>query len=814
MDTHSLLLQMYFHVRPINMEHDSHKVFRQSILKNIKAFEEIFINNKENLDERISIFVHYRREYVMKTLNKIYPVNDDAPPPPNVFTNEQIFSLIIILLESNLRAINPKSEELPRVKKQQLLESFSRSAGKKKKKEIDDDDHDDHDDHDDDLDSVSEFFSDCMNSTPYKFSEQITDDSNIMKVLRHFEGEKTTTTTYYKFWQFVSKILYQIMFSDDKHENLLSKLYYDLTGCTEDLPKTAMDLCLKILRFIIDNFQQSSSNTYHRFAILSIVDNSILIRSKLEILNAKEIFAKYLLNNNNSDIADSQQAALKLLHVMENLRDLTKPSSMLRKNILSKIILPKKYGKNKKRRKIEETEVIVLNSTIYSVALGSKCWQTGRVVDEIVKSVFEKEKNDKRLLSYILRCVALFQIAHQPKTEKKIGVWFNKLLMNYNRYFNNEGKFNFSMMDDEDDMAQSELKALFCGQRLLNAYIYYDNNDNDNFDNCNQLFNFISQGWLNSKFTTSEIGCSILASVLSNKVLSTLLDNDILLERFINGYPRYALCDDDSFALSDLFIPITAAENNNNWENARDNFDYPIDCDDDDLMVAFSPGTGSHRTVYIKIDSREKMVKWAIAVMLRNAYYLLYHRYRNNKNEYDILQYDLRQCYRKQFILRLDLIIDPHSGYPCVRIDKLAEYRSLSPLDDISDLERENQPVYHYLGAMISIYLKMVSGIPNYDVQIRNIQNCCISATNYVEDHISLFFTPPLPTRKSISIRSHCNYDENKNIFNRIKKIIKNNTGSQFCDKDSLGAVEPFMKDKYVISQGRNFINNCLMFFR
>ena len=765
---------------------------------------------KKTLHLTLSKFVCSKREVVMQMLSKIFPVDEGESVDIN---NEQLYNLIHILLESNLRLVYSNlrliysTKQSPQIK---LLQSFLFDEKEKKKK------------NDEWLHrQKNEESNNIMNFVPYKFSKQVTSsNSSIIENLRRLEKEEKS---YYKFWQFVGKVLYQIIFSND--EKVLFTLHQEFFPQELNHPKNAVDSCQKILYFIITSYQLRNNNsTLQRSAIMSIVNNSLLIRYKLEILKARESFATSFFNNNNinENLADSQQATLKLLHIMENLIGLTKSSSVLWK-VLSKVLpnlnhrveewqeeeeREENYWRikcdllfddnnnnkdnilidsnddngEKRKRKMEqsntakrkrtkkiksEEKLIIFNSATYSVAgsIGTKCWDRGTVVDTIITSVFQEEKNDIRLLSYIYRCLALFQLSHQSNQE--IGVWLPELLENYSSYIDNEGKFKINNGTPHQNKYLCENHAFKCVKRLLNKFIYYDNDDIKDFNECDQLYYFISK-WLNFKFSKSEIGVATLASILSNWV-SLILQEDNILDKF-NNNPEYAICDDDSFALTRQFIPINNTTGEKIWKKV---LQHPMD-----LTVLYSPSF-LPTPMYIKIESREMMAKWAIAIMLRNAYYVLYHR------QNQLVQYN-------KYILPVDFVID--SGFPCVRIDNISEIHH--PLDD--NINCYDIPAYHYLEIMFSIYLRMLSNFSYYDVRMDKIENFFFSITDYY-GQLKLLFIPPLPTY----VNNNVNIDD---IFQRIKSFIKKNT---YLYDENLLNVKSFINDESVIIGGYDFIMNC-----
>ena len=481
----------------------------------------------------------------------------------------------------------------------------------------------------------------------------------------------------------------------------------------------------------------------------------------------------------------------------------------------------KKINISNKKIKTEEKFTAWLNGPIYSLAGSSDAtfWQKGTVVDKIITSVFNDVK-DNRLASYIYRCLALFQLTQDFQYRNAgeravIGVWFDQLLAHDN--FND--KIDTSNIPPlEKDELKLTIHTRLCTNDLLAKFLYYPNNNN-NFPLTKKFGEFLSN-WLSTfihdakLFSTAEMGCLILSSILGNSPILELVKPKIL--NYFSKFSQYAICDSESVALTRQFIPFknSSKVRTRKWEYSSNVFEYAPD-EFENNMVALVPYKSNYPATYIRIESKEKAIKWAIAIMMRNCYFVLNERH-INEQLFD-LQSDLLLCYNEyNFIMPLDLVIDIHSGFLCVWFDKECYIHSLQQLENIVWLEQNNQPGYHFMGAMCSVFFRMIFNIANYEIpSTMDVDRLFLSTEDYGYDNLStIFFIPPLPTKSKTKIEKK---DVN-NVFTELVNMVSKYQMLDYAgdmryndrDVESIFAVIPLANDKPIIDGGSKFIRNCL----
>lgn len=616
------------------------------------------------------------------------------------------------------------------------------------------------------------------------------------------------------FWELVSDTLYNILYSEMNNEehDFCRNVWHQFLFITTRQPQTVFELCIKILQYIIESLPKSKLN-YHQLAITSVVRNSFLIRYELTFLGGREMFI------NNIPLIQSQKATLRLVQIMKNLKEGF--SSGVLWQILKKI-LPhthnfqeeEKISFKKKRKNVKKIEFTVLfNSATYSLVGSSDTafWQEGTVTDAIVSSSLVIDNSDgiinDKIAFSIFKCLALFQLTQDFQFRRQgnkavIGIWFDQILANFD---DNNDQINTSIPLLKDDEVRINTYALLCIQKLLTNFVVKSSTIN--------LLDFLSN-WLlsifNIKFSTAEMGILILSSILGNLSMLNLLKSEIL-EKFIK-YPQYSLCDKDSVALSRQFIPFKHSKKSlvRKWSRPFDVLFYvPSEFRGEENNMALVPYSSRYPSLYIRIKNKEKAVKWAIAIMMRNCYFVLNRRHQQSDD--DTLRYDLWRSYNdEKFIMALDLVIDKASGFLCLFIDEEHEVRTFFELEDIVPVEQRGQPAYHYMGAMCLIYLRMIIDIYGLPSTL-NFSQLFVN-TNYIENDqlTSLFFTPPLPNWRNDSTK-----DVNEIFTLLVTMIMEYGIGrNKDCGSaESIFAAKLLANDIKIINCGQKFIINCLSKF-
>ena len=744
--------------------------FRQKISSRVTSFGKFFKwCDKETLTKKLK----KRNDLITEALEK-------------AFADEGVLSLAEILLESCLRVNSSSSTEQPAI--HSLLAHIINNNNQQEKRGEDiniihDNDH------------IEKAFGDLMEKIiPY----------NDKKLEQQQPPHLLEENEQHHFWEIVCNSLYDIVYFEMKEKeeyfcNYMWQQYFFL-ATNYKTPRTVVELCSNILRFIIASIPNSQLDE-HRSAITSVVHNSFLIRYELE---GREIF-----------LLESQKATARLIQIVKNLKKGLMTSNSVLWQVLE-IILPHNVSSSsscQKRKKRKTNKFTAwFNSATYSLVGSSDTtfWQKGTITDVIITSIVDDgARRDNRLASYIFRCLALFQVTQdfqyrRQGNEAVIGMWFDQLVAN----FDGSNKVDTSIPPLIDDELRFTTYTRLCTEKLLAKFVVA---------NCsgNKLLDLLSN-WLLStfdiKFSIPEMGCLILSSILGNVAMLDIVQNYGMLESFIK-YPRYSLCDFDSVALSRQFIPFKNSKSPvRKWRHPSDIFEYPQYYEFKDVALVYN---NNHPSMYIRIKSKQEAVKWAIAIMMRNCYFVLNKRHRNQHST--TLQDDLLHCYNDvQFIMAVDMVIDVHSGFLCVWIAEEHDVRSLFQLQDVVRLEQLNQPAYHYMGAMCSIFLRMLLEIGGGIPSTMNFYNLFLATD---DDRFSnIFFTPPLPKMRDDSTTTTTT-DVN-NIFTVLVNMLKEyglidfgmNKRYEDSDVESVFAVIPFTNDGPIISCGCKFIKSCLEF--